>query len=338
MRRKTKAVTIKEVADRAKVSVATVSRVLNNSIQVKGHLKRSVDQAIQELGYQYQPPAAAGRKAREPARIGIVLPNIGNPYFSLLIAGISNSAVVSGAEILLFNSDENIETETRHFTRIAHSNVQGVIYIPFAKKVDSFVFELMEKKFPLVFLDRELENGETCFVGSNNVEGAYQATTYLLDLGHRDIVFISGPLHLSTSTARFEGYSRGLAEFGLKVRKELVLYGDTTYEGGLREMKKFLSQKVKFSAVFGSDDRMATGARRAVVEAGLTVPEDVSIIGYDNIPFSEYMELTTIAQPSYELGRNALILLMELIEHRRRPPQRILLRDSLIIRKSCRKV
>jgi LacI family transcriptional regulator len=337
MRKKNKAVTIQEVAARANVSVATVSRVLNNNALVKAHLKRDVDKAIKELGYEYK-PTTIGKKGREPYRIAIILPNIANPFHALLLKGISNSALVSGADILIYNSDENLQTEKLFFSRIAHGGVQGVIYIPFSQEIDPLVVDLVEKEFPLVFLDRALDREDICIVSSDNVEGAYQATTYLLHLGHRNIAFICGPAHFSTTATRFEGFTKGLAEYDLKVRKELILNSDTTFEGAYKETQEFLSRRTPFSAIFASNDLMALGAWRAVEDAGLRVPDEVSIIGYDEIPLSSYMSLTTIAQPSFEVGRNAIMLLIDLIEHRRAPPQRVLLRDSLIIRKSCRKL
>jgi DNA-binding LacI/PurR family transcriptional regulator len=189
-----------------------------------------------------------------------------------------------------------------------------------------------------VFLDRALEREDICTVASDNVEGAYQATTYLLNLGHRDIVYISHSPHLSTSVARFEGFRKGLDEFGLKVNKDLFLMGDTTFEKGFQEVQRLLKSRKKFTAVFSSNDMMAFGAWEAAKEAGLKVPQDLSIIGYDEIPFSSYLSLTTIAQPSVEIGRNALSLVVDLVEGKRVAPQAILLRDSLIIRKSCMKI
>jgi LacI family transcriptional regulator len=338
MRKKNKAVTIQEVAARANVSVATVSRVLNNNALVKSHLKRNVDKAIKELGYEYKPTSIGSKKSWEPYRIAIILPNIANPFHALLLKGISNSALVTGADILIYNCDESLQTEKQFFVHIAHSSVQGVIYIPFSQEIDPLVLELIEKEFPLVFLDRELDRDDICIVSSDNVEGAYQATTYLLNLGHRDIAFICGPAHFSTTSTRFEGFAKGLAEYGLGVRKELILNGDTSFEGAFKETQEFLSRKIPFTAIFASNDLMALGAWRAVEDAGLRVPDEVSIIGYDEIPLSSYVSLTTIAQPSFEVGRNSIMLLIDLIEHRRAPPQRILLRDSLIIRKSCRKL
>jgi len=200
------------------------------------------------------------------------------------------------------------------------------------------IINLVEEKFPIVFLDRELDRNDICTVASDNEEGACQAATYLLNLGHRNIVFISGPVFFSTSVTRFEGFKRALGEFGLNLPQEMVLYGDTYQESSYQKVKGLLSRDIEFSAIFASNDVMAFGAMRALKEANLGVPDDVSIIGYDDIPFAEHVSLTTIAQPSYEVGRNALMLLMDLIHKRREPPQKILLRDSLIIRKSCRRI
>jgi len=331
-------VTIKEVASRANVSVATVSRVLNNNSPVKDNLRKAVLDAVQDLNYEYKPTAAPRGAGGKPHRVGLILPNVVNPYFALLIKGILGAALVRDAEVLIYNCDEDEDVERQYFERLSRADIEGIVYIPFAKGVDPVLIELIEKKFPLVFLDRALERDDICTVASDNVEGAYQAATYLLNLGHRDIVYISHSPHLSTSVARFEGFRKGLEEFGLKVNKELVTVGDTTFEKGYLEVQKLLKSRRKFTAIFSSNDMMAFGAWEAAKDAGLRVPQDLSIIGYDEIPFSSYLSLTTIAQPSYEIGQNALALVMDLIEGRRVAPQAVLLRDSLIIRKSCMKI
>jgi LacI family transcriptional regulator len=337
-KRKTKQVTIKEVASHAKVSVATVSRVLNNNRMVKGHLRKAVQDAIGELKYEYKPSSLVPGRADALYRIGLVVPTIVNPFHALLLKGISSAALIHHVELVLLNSEENLDTERQHIKRVLTGNMQGVIYIPFAQQIDPEVIELIEGGFPLVFLDRVLDRDDICTVSSDNVEGAYQAATYLLNLGHREIAYVSGSPHLSTSGARFEGYSRGLKEVGLPVRDELILRGDTTFEKSRAEMLRFLKGGGRCTAVFASNDLMAFGVWEAAEEMGLRIPEDLSIIGYDEIPFSAYRSLTTISQPSLEIGRNTLMLLVDLIEGRRSPPQRLLLRDSLIIRKSCRKI
>lgn len=335
-KRRTKPITIKEVASRAKVSVATVSRVLNKNGGVTTHLRKAVEDAIQDLDYDYKPPAVSSDA--EPYRIGLVVPTIVNPFHALLLKGISSAALVRQAELILLNSEEDPEAEKQHLLRVLDGHIRGLIYIPFSQEIDPVAVHLIETKFPLVFLDRVLDRDDICTVSSDNEEGAYQAVTYLLNLGHREIVYISGPPHLSTSGARFQGCSRGMREHGLPVRDEMVLAGDTTFETAYAVMQKFLGSGRACTAVFASNDLMAFGAWAAAEEAGLRVPADLSIIGYDEIPFSAYRSLTTIGQPSFEMGRNAFTLLIDLIEGRTRPPQHVLLRDSLVIRRSCSKV
>jgi LacI family transcriptional regulator len=337
-KRSAKPITIKEVASRAKVSVATVSRVLNRNRGVKKHLRQAVEEAIQHLGYDYRPSSPAGPRSDGAYRIGLVVPTVVNPFHALLLKGISSAALVHHADLILLDSNEDQQIEQQHLRRVQEGGIQGLLYIPFAEQPDASVRELIERRFPLVFVDRILDREDTCTVSSDNVEGAHQAVTYLLDLGHRDIVFIAGAPHFSTTAARYEGYTRGLKEYGLAVREDLVLAGDTSFETAYAETLKFLKSERSCTAVFASNDLMAFGAWQAAEDLGLHVPDDLSIIGYDEIPFSAYRSLTTIAQPSFEMGRNALTLLIDLIEARRSPPERMLLRDSLIIRKSCKRV
>lgn len=337
-KRSAKPITIREVASRAKVSVATVSRVLNRRPGVKRHLQEAVEEAVQHLGYDYRPSPPAGARSDGTYRIGLVVPTVVNPFHALLLKGISSAALIHHADLVLLDSNEDPQIEHQHLQRVREGGIQGLLYIPFAERPDASVGELIERRFPLVFVDWILDREDICTVSSDNVEGAYQAVTYLLDLGHRDIVFIAGAPHFSTTAARLEGYTRGLKEYGFPVRSDLVLAGDTSFETAYAETLKFLRSGRSCTAIFASNDLMAFGAWQAAEDLELRVPEDLSIIGYDEIPFSAYRSLTTIAQPSFEMGRNALTLLIDLIEARRSPPERLLLRDSLIIRKSCRKV
>jgi DNA-binding LacI/PurR family transcriptional regulator len=329
---------MRDVAMQAGVSLASVSRVMRNDTGVRPQTRQAVEDAMRALNYEARPVAQNGRPVHMK-RIGLLLPDITNPYFPLLLNGITNIARVQDAEIVLYNAGDSAETEHHHLQRLVAGSVDGIIHIPFTEQVDPIIQNMVNERFPLVFLDREVGLENICSVTSNNEEGAYQAITYLLSLGHRDIVFLSGPAHLSTSVARLAGYRNGLAEFGVAAAQERIMYADTTQqEGGYRETTRLLQSKVPFSAIFASNDQMAFGAWKALEENGLTVPDDVSIIGYDDVPFAEYISLTTIAQPSFELGRNALMLLMDLIGKRREPPQKILLRDSLIIRRSCKRI
>lgn len=329
-----KNVTIKDLARRANVSIASVSRVINNDTSVRADIRNAVEKAIGELHYEPK----TRNKNGNTNRIGLLVPDITNPYFSLLIKGITNIARVQDISVVLCNADLDNDCETDHVHKMLQAGIDGLIYIPFCETLEPTLLELIESRFPLVFLDREVNLENICAVTSNNNEGAYQATTYLLNLGHRDIAFISGLSYLSTSVTRFEGFKRGLAEFGMEPNPELILQGDTSLASGYHQTQRLLATKMPFSAIFASNDMMAFGAWRALDEAGCSIPDDISIIGYDDVPFASFISLTTIAQPGYEIGRNAMQLMIDLTTGRREPPQRIVLRDSLIIRKSCQKI
>jgi LacI family transcriptional regulator len=333
---KHKKTTIKDIAGIAGVSVASVSRVLRSDPSVSSEIRDLVEEALKKSDYEVKPSQYEKNHRR---KIGLIIPDITNPYFPHLISGITNIALVHNLEIVLGNSHNNIEIEKAHFEQMTKNGVQGIIYIPFSSTPNPHLKGLIEDRYPIVFLDREVHTNGICSVTSDNEEGAYQATNYLLNLGHRDIVFISGPRHLSTSTTRRAGFLKGLSEFGVEWQEHLELCGDTTLESGYQVTGELLSlNRTHFSAIFASNDLMAYGAWRAVEEKGLKVPGDISIIGYDDIPFSSILSLTTIAQPGYEIGRNALMLLVDLIDKLREPPQKIILRDSLVIRKSCKKI
>lgn len=329
-----KTVTLFDLAKQANVSMASVSRVINNDPSVRPEIRSAVEKAVEEMNYEHK----ARSKNGHSNLVGLLIPDITNPYFPLLMKGITNIARVQGVSTVLANSDLNEEIEAEHIRNLIKTGVDGLIYIPFSEHMHPSMQKLLEQDFPIVFLDREINIHHICSVTSDNKEGAYQATTYLLNLGHVDIACISGLPYLSTSVTRLEGYFKGMTEFGIEPRQELVFQGDTSLESGYRETIRLLDSERHFTAIFATNDMMAFGAWKALEERGLSIPEDISIIGYDDIPFSSFNSLTTIAQPAYEIGRNALLLLMDLILKRRWPPQKIILRDSLIIRKSCKKI
>ena len=172
---------------------------------------------------------------------------------------------------------------------------------------------------------------------SDNEEGAYQAVKYLLKLGHRCIVNLTGPPELSTEKARIAGYKRALDESEIECQEDLFVCGNYSLEGAYRAIDDLLRKNVNFSAIFATNDMMAFGAKQALEEHNKHIPNDVSLVGYDDILFSSIISLTTVSQPAYEMGRNALLLLLDLINERIATPQRIVLRPSMVIRGSCQR-
>jgi LacI family transcriptional regulator len=217
-------------------------------------------------------------------------------------------------------------------------NVRGLIYVSCVVQTNEVVEGLIASRFPLVFLDRIAEDKDTNVVFSDNLEGAYQAAKYLLRLGHHRIAYVAGVKTTSTERDRFKGFCRALEEEGIALDPQLVVNGEYDLEKAYEGTKALISSNVEFSAVFSSNDLMAFGVKQALEEGNLKVPDDVSIVGYDDIYLAHTISLTVIAQPIVEMGRSAMTLLLDLIDNRLVAPQSIVHRPSLIIRNSCNRL
>jgi len=332
----TSAVTIKDVAELAKVSVATVSRVLNNNPSVKPSARKSVERAVRELSYTAQ---RSSRKPRSQIRrIGLLVPDIAEPFYPNFIKGIANIAVRHNVELILCDCSRDPSIESGYITSLTKNRVDAIISTPFTEKLNPLTERLIEERFPVVLLlEREADRNDMCVVTTDDEEGAYHATKYLLDLGHRDIAFLTIPLHIGATASRTRGIRNALADSGLELTPRMIHACDGTYEGTYRQVAELWSRS-RFTAAFAFSDQMALGAWKAIEDGGARIPDDVSIIGYNDISFSWFISLTTIAQSVEEIGKNALSLAIDLIEGTRTPPQKIVLRDSLIIRRSCKKI
>jgi DNA-binding LacI/PurR family transcriptional regulator len=216
-------------------------------------------------------------------------------------------------------------------------NFDGLIYSP--TNADSREMRiLLEDNFPMVFLDRVPAINEICCVVPDNFEGTYQAVKYLLGLGHRRIVIITGPKELSTQSTRLEGYKHALAEEGVDFDRDLCIQGDFQFKSSYYSIQNLLERTIPFTAIIAANDLTAFGSKKALEDKGLKIPNDVSMIGLDNddVLFSSSMGLTSIIQPTYEMGKNAMMLLNGLMEGRIKPPRRVILRPSIAIKDSCR--
>jgi len=329
-----KTATIHDVAKRAGVSLSTVSRVLNDYDSINPQTRERVEAAIKELNYEKSKPESA-KSLKEKKTVGLILPDILNPFFPLLIKGIKQVSKIHGYHLILCDSENDVPLEQRHIDNLYDRGVDGVILIP--SSATTHVENLIESGLPFVFLDRFIEVDDASYVISDNEEGAYQAVKYLLKLGHHCIVNLTGPPELSTERARITGYKRALAESEVECQEELFVCGNYSLEGAYRAIDDLLQKNVKFSAIFATNDMMAFGAKQALEEHNLHVPNDVSLVGYDDILFSSIISLTTVSQPAYEMGRNAMLLLLDLINERITTPQRVILRPSMVIRGSCQR-
>ena len=298
--------TIYKVAQKAGVSVATVSRALNDSGYVSREAKDRVLEAARELDYHMNVNARS-LTCGKTYTIALVLPDIGNPFFPAVARGAEDYASDNGYCVILCNTDGNLRKESDYLKMLRSRKVDGVIFaVSVASR--SSLNALADDGIAVVLVDRDLGDSYD-IVKTDNIAGAMLATNHLIGLGHTRIAFISGPMPLATSRERLRGYCDALASKGIPFDDGLVTEGDFRMESGHRAMQALLANSrsgdgVEFTAVFAANDMMAAGAMTALEEEGLRVPADVAVIGYDDINIASVMRprLSTIAQPKYEMG------------------------------------
>ncbi|MBX7236848.1 MAG: LacI family transcriptional regulator [Caldilineales bacterium] len=325
--------TVYTVAERAGVSVATVSRVLNNSPKVREKTKARVLKVMEELNYQ--PNASArGLALNRTEVIALIFPDISGPFYTEVIRGVESEADKNNYNVLIYGTHGKIERG--RFLRLLPTKVDGLILM--ARSVeDKYVFDLHSRKIAFVLLSRQIDGLEADCIMTNNIEGAFAAVEHLLGHGHRRIGFISGPVDSPDSKARFEGYRQALQSHGLPFLPQVVERGDFLQAGGYQAMNRLLDQTDTPSAVFAANDEMALGAIDAVQARGLNIPGDIAIIGFDDIGMASFARppLTTIRQPMRDLGKLAVRQLLRRIGTPDAQPETVRLPTQLIVRQSC---
>lgn len=327
-------VTIRDVAAKAGVSISTASLVLNGKGWVSDKLRKRVLQAVEELNYR--PNAMArGLRARESRLLGLVIPDIANPFFPLVVRGVEDAAVQGGYTVILGNTDGKSEEEAKYLGLFTEKRVDGLIFIPSGSSERS-ISALGLNPVPKVVIDRALTGVDIPTVMTDNVRGAYMGTQHLLANGRSRILFISGPEDVQASRDRRTGYSRALRERGID--EELIVFGDFSFESGRKAMADCLF-RLEFDAVLSANDMMALGAMVALSESGIDVPNKAELVGYDNILFSALARpsLTTVEQPAYQMGFEAVQLVLEMISSGKSTCESKLLEPRLIVRDSSPK-
>lgn len=311
-----KKVTIKEVAKKAGVSISTVSRVLNSrdNRYIRERTRNKVMQAVKELNYK---PDRRAQSLRGIATkiIGLVIPNRLNPYFEQIAQAIEEVCFNEGYGILLCNSNNNPERESIYLDLLERQKVDGIIISTVGLTKERFN-ELINRGTPVVLIDEDVPGVDAPAVFANNYMGGCQAAQHLIELGHKKIAFISGPMNLLSSRERYKGYCDTLIKYGIKVRKDLFKEGTFTYESGYKATQELLNEEKEFTAIFCSNDLMALGAMRAIQDRRKRVPQDYSIVGFDDMYFSSISnpKLTTVAQPVKEMAFRAFVALKEEID------------------------
>ena len=326
--------TIREVAETAGVSYATVSHVINNTRLVSPETRERVLAAMDALNYR---PNALARSLRQGKTntIGLVLPDSANPFFAEISRGIEDEAFKKGYSVFLCNTELDIKRELFYVDVLSKKQVDGIIFVAAGDQADSLDY-LLQRNMPVVMIDRNVPNVEGDAVLTDHQLGGYLATRHLLDLGHTRIACIAGPSSITPSAERIIGYRNALEEAGLPFEEKLVIRGDYHAQSGMDITRSLLRMNPRPTAVFALNDLMAIGALRAVAEAGYSVPKDLAVIGYDDLEIARFTNppLTTIAQPKKEIGAQAVNLLVDRMSRKSRPPSRLVLAPELIVRRS----
>lgn len=325
---------IKDVARLAGVSVATVSRVINDSDAVHDTTRQKVLDAIKELGYR---PNLLGRHLRrtETRLVLVLLPTISNPFYSRIVLGIEDVAHKNGYSIMLCNTDSDIKREKVYLGLLRNRLADGVIFL--APEIESEELSEIAGKFPVVQCCEYKEGAMVSHVSIDNYSAACKAVRHLIDLGHKRIGMISCGNGFLSTKERERAYRQVLEENGIPFDPALLRYGDYGFKSGLRNALQLLSLPDRPTAVFCISDMMGIGTIKAAFEKGLRVPEDLAVCGFDDIGYANMYEppLTTIAQPKYDLGCTAMELLLKHIkEGGSAEPEDIYLEHELVIRKS----
>ncbi|TYT24398.1 LacI family transcriptional regulator [Dictyoglomus thermophilum] len=336
-KRENKSPTMKDVAKLAGVSISTVSHVINKTRYVEPETREKVYQAIKTLGYRPNILASSLRK-RVTNTIGLIISNITNLFYPEVVRGVEDLLAKYNYNLILCNSDEDVEKEKNYIEVLFSRRVDGLIITPSKSSETRENLDLFrEKNIPIVLVDRKIEGLEEDVVLADNIEGTYEAISYLVSLGHKRIGIITGPLDTTTGCERLEGYLKALEDKGIKKDDNLIYEGDFKEEGGYKGVEALLNINNPPTAIFTSNNLMALGALKKITELGLKIPQDLSLISFDDMDWFPYFSppLTAVYQPAYELGETAVKLLFERLKRGRKKRKEVRLPTKLIIRESC---
>jgi LacI family transcriptional regulator len=328
--------TLKEVAQLANVSTATVSNVINNTKFVSEEVKKQVFDAMGALNYRPN-EIAKSLRLQQSKLIGILISDIANGFISTVVKGIENTLSEKGYNVLLCSTDSNIEKEKKYLNLLMGKRIDGLIISSSAGTGEHYN-DLLNANVPLVFLNRCPDHFPSNMVMTNNIQGAYMATEHLIKHSYRKIAVVTGPLHFSTGRDRFIGYQRALEDYGIPFKQEYVFEGNFDVESGHNLTEKILESNLEADAIFISNNSMSLGAYKYIKEKGLKIPEDIAIYGYDDPEWADVVDppLSSIKQPAYELGVYAAQNIINTISGTSSESREIIyLNPEMVIRNSC---
>ncbi|GEL10774.1 LacI family transcriptional regulator [Flavobacterium glycines] len=327
---------LKAVAEHSKVSIATVSRVINNDPKVSKATMLKVQASIAAL--EYKPNRVAQRlrsTSKKTKLLGLVIPDIQNPFFVDVVRGVEDYAYQNNFAVMIGNFGQDEKKEKLYLDILQSENIDGLIVAPIHGK-DKGVENLVKKNIPVVCIDRGLTDVDVDVVKVNNEQGAFSAISHLLSIGHKRIAFISGNFKIPTYIERLSGYKKALSEYGVAFDESLVFARDTDYKSGFEIANKILELDNRPTAIFSGNNLLTLGALEAIHAKSIKIPEDISIVGFDDMPWSISLNppLSAVRQPGFDMGRKAAEMLYERIVNPTREKENVILKTELMLRKS----
>lgn len=330
--------TIKDIARMAEVSTATVSLILNNKDgNISASTREKVLRIVKESNY-IPNTMARSLVTRKTKTIGLIIPDIANPFFPELARGAEDKASEAGYSIIFCDTDDDFEKEEKNIDMLAEKMVDGIVFAHSAKRTGGLA-SYDRGNIPIVLIDRDLESENVKGkVLVNNLEGAYHGVKHLLDNGRRKIAFITGALASNTARDRLAGYRKAIEEYNIVFDESYVKAGQYKSEWGIEAVRQLQKEEIQFDAAFCGNDLIAIGVMKTLKNSGYSIPADVSVVGFDDIQMASMVEpeLTTVKQPNYEMGYKAVELLIEVLEKpdKKIEQKKIILSTELIVRKS----
>lgn len=331
------AVSIKDVAKEADVSIATVSRVLNDIDVVNDDTKERVLDAIKRLGYRPN-IVARSLKTRKTRTIGIIIPDISNQFYPEIVRGAEDASNIYNYNIILCNTDQDTEKEIEYLMVLKEKMVDGVLYMSSSLE-DEVLNTINELKIPIVLIETQDKENLFPSVTIDNEKASYDAVTYLAEKGNKKIAYIGTPEDaLNAGAARYRGYKKALSKKKLKFDESIVRFGGLKVKDGYESMNSIIS-KCSVDAVFCGSDEVAIGVINSLRDNNIKVPDDVDVIGFGNSYYSSiyYPKLTTMGEPTYDMGSVAMRMLIKIINKEPLEQKDYVLMHELIKRDSCKK-
>jgi DNA-binding LacI/PurR family transcriptional regulator len=322
--------TIYDVAKEAGVAISTVSKVLNNTGSIGAKTRKKVEETMQKLNYQ---PSVAASVKKRIQTIGLLIPNIADPFMAEIARTIEDHGRKFGFSLMICSTDNDLDKEIEYVSILKQKYIDGII-IATGLKNTAALKELISSEIPVALLAREVPSLAVNTVVVNDFLGAFEATSYLIKLGHQKIAMITEDIYFPVTKSRLDGYKQALEQAGINYNENLVMINNTSFTDALDSTVKLLNLPEPPTAIFASTEPLAIGAIQGARESGFDIPKDISIVGFDNSILAEmcYPQLTTMSQPIQEMGKKIIELLVEEIKDPKKLKQRIVMSPELVIR------